>query len=221
MKRVIYILGAYLALGGAVACGSSTSTSSSGGGGGGNTLPAGTLGGAAFTPVDGVAVSLPTSPCNFSGTSLSATAMLLAFTNVPSTCSAFQAVGACNDKANAILVSVAIARTNASGTASAIGPGTYSLTTGTVTPDASGNLTRTNLNYSKTNATCVDAASSVTPTSGSVTITSVTSSRVTGSVTMAFSDGSSFSGNFDVAICGVSFNVCDVGSCSGTGTCVP
>jgi hypothetical protein len=219
MKRVIYILGACLALGGAVACGSGTSSSS--GGGGGNTLPSGTLGGAAFTPVDGVAVLLPTSPCNISGTSLSATAMLLAFTNVPSTCSAFQAVGACNDKANAILVSVAIARTNVSGTASAIGPGTYSLTTGTVTPDGSGNVTRTNLNYSKTNATCVDAAASVTPTSGSVTITSLTSSRVTGSLTMAFSDGSSFSGTFDMAICGVSFNVCDVGSCSGTGTCVP
>ena len=220
MKRVISILGACLALGGTVACGSGTSTS--GGGGAGNTLPSGTLGGVGFTPVDGVALLLPVRTCTFSGASVSATAMLLAFTNVPSTCSAFQVVGACNDKASAILVSVAIEKGNASGgTASAIGPGTYGLTIGPPTPDASGNFTRTNLNYSKTNATCVDAASSVTPTSGSVTITSLTSSQVTGSVTAAFSDGSTFSGNFDVPICGVSFNVCDVGSCSGTGTCVP
>jgi hypothetical protein len=220
MKRVIYILGACLALGGAVACGSSTS--SSGGGGGGTTLPSGTLGGAAFTPVDGVAVWLPARTCTFGGATVSATAMLLAFTNVPSSCSAYQTVGACNDKANAIVVSAAIEKGNVSGgTASTIGPGTYSLTNGTVTPDASGNFTRTNLSYSKTNATCVNAASLVNPTSGSVTITSLTSSQVTGSVTVAFSDGSSFSGNFDVAICGVSFNVCDVGSCSGTGTCVP
>jgi hypothetical protein len=222
MKRVIYILGACLALGGAVACGSSTTSSSSGGGGGGNTLPSGTLGGVAFTPVDGVAVSLPVRSCVFGGVNTSATAMLIAFTNVPNSCSAFQAVGACNDKANATLVSVTIEKANVlGGTASAIGPGTYVLNNGPPTPDASGYFTRTNLNYSKTNATCVDAAASVTPTSGSVTLTSVTSSQVAGSVTVAFSDGSSFSGSFDVAICGVSFNVCDAGNCTGTGTCVP
>ena len=199
------------------ACGSSDNS----GGGGGGSLPSGTLGGTAFTPADATAVALAPKTCTISGVSVSASALALIFTNVASTCSAFQAVGACNDKANATAIFAEIAKGNISGTAvTAIGPGTYPLSTGNPTPDASGNFTFTSINYSKTNATCVDAASSVSATSGSVTLTSVTPA-VAGSITVAFSDGSSFSGNFSsLALCGVSFDVCSLESCSGPGTCV-
>ena len=200
------------------ACGSSAN---SGGGGGAGSLPSGTLGGAAFTPVDAAAVALAPKTCTISGVSASASALGLIFSNVPSTCSAYQAVGACNDKANATAVVAEIAKANVTGTAvTAIGPGTYPLSTGNPTLDASGNATFTSIIYSKTNAACVDAASSVQATSGAVTLTSVTPA-VTGSITVTFSDGSSFSGSFgSLALCSVSFDVCSLESCSGPSTCV-
>jgi hypothetical protein len=214
-------IGAALVL---AACGSSSSDSSGnggGGGGGGSTLPTGTLGGVAFTPVDGLAFSFAPTSCTVQGFNVGMTALGLAFTSVAGSCSVFQAVGACNDKANATLVSAIFSKVSTSGTASAIVPGTYALTTGQPLPDASGNMAVTSMNYTKTNATCVNAAASVTATSGSLTIATITTTRVTGSLNVAFSDGSTFGGNFDVALCSAPFNVCDMQSCGNSGTCIP
>jgi hypothetical protein len=208
-----------------VGCGSSSSDGSStggGGGGGGGTLPSGTLAGTAFTPVDGTAAVLPPTACSVAGTGVNGNAVAIVFTNLAGTCSAYQAVGACNDKANATVVSAIVARVNVTGgTATAIGPGTYALTPGTPFPDASGNVNYTFIGYSKTNATCVNAAASVTATSGTVTISTLTGTRATGSLTVAFSDGSTFSGPFDVALCSVSFDVCALQSCTGPPSCIP
>jgi hypothetical protein len=208
-----------------VGCGSSSSDGSStggGGGGGGGTLPSGTLAGTAFTPADGTAAVLPPTACSVAGTSVNGTAVTMVFSSITSTCTTYQALGACNDKANVTVVTAGIARVNAAGgTASAIGPGTYNLTTGTPVPDATGNYNYVFLGYSRTNATCVNAAATVTATSGSITITSITATRATGSINIAFSDGSTFSGPFDVALCSVSFNVCALQSCTGPASCIP
>jgi hypothetical protein len=211
-----------------VGCGSSSSDGSStgggggGGGGGGNTLPSGTLAGTAFTPADGTAAVLPPTSCSVAGTGVNGNGVAIVFTNVAGTSGTYQSVGACNDKANATVVSAIVARVNVTGgTAAAIGPGTYTLTPGTPFPDASGNVNYTFLGYSKTNATCVNAAASVTATSGTVTISTLTGTRATGSLTVAFSDGSTFSGPFDVALCNVSFDVCALQSCTGPASCIP
>jgi hypothetical protein len=84
--------------------------------------------------------------------------------------------------------------------------------------DVNGNFTQASINYIKTNATCIPQ-SSITTTAGSVIISTISATRVTGSISATFSDGSSYSGPFDVPICADSTSVCSfVNNTCGTGT---
>jgi hypothetical protein len=219
--RKLFVLSVAVAL---AACGSSSSSTSSGGGGDAN--PTGTLAGAAFSPTSSLAAVYPQASCPIPGTtppvSVSATALVLGFTSLSNSCSVYQAIGVCDQKANMVGVMAQVARANIYGASVALTPGTYALNPNP-SPDAQGNLAIADFAYVKTNATCVDAAGSVTATAGSVTIASITATRATGSMSVTFSDSSTFSGSFDVAICPVTGSICSMiaSTCSGTPTCVP
>ena len=58
-------------------------------------------------------------------------------------------------------------------------------------------------------------------TGGTVVISTVTSSAVTGSVDIQFDNGQAYSGTFDVAVCPVSIDICSLFVPCFTHTCVP
>jgi hypothetical protein len=70
-------------------------------------------------------------------------------------------------------------------------------------------------------AVCTAAAGSPTQTAGgSVTIETVSSSNVTGSMDLQFDNGQAYAQAFDAAICPVSIDVCSLFSFCGSHTCV-
>ncbi len=203
VRRVL--LGVTLALAG---CGSSS--------GGSN----GSLGGN-FTATGAMALSYAPAVCPaLGGGTVGLTKLNLMFTNIPNICSASLAAGQCLAKANLAAVIVFIDRGKPGGATTALTAGTYPLTlTGSVV-DAGGNHTSTVVAYGKTDATCTAAA--VSAIAGSVTISTISATRVTGSVSATFSDGSSYNSAFDVPICADSTSVCAAtAGCTGTPACVP
>jgi hypothetical protein len=63
--------------------------------------------------------------------------------------------------------------------------------------------------------------SPVDMTGGTVVISTVTSSAVTGSVDLQFDNGQSYSGTFDAAVCPVSIDICSLFAPCFSHTCVP
>lgn len=206
MKNVnLVLVGVTITLAG---CGSS-----SGGSGG-------SLGGS-FTATGAMALSYAPGVCPALGGGTEGLTMLnLMFTNIPNICGAYFAAGQCNSKANLAAVIVFIQRGKPGGATTALTAGTYPLTLSGPVADAGGNYTSTAFGYGKTNATCT--ATSVSATAGSVTISTISATRVTGSMTATFSDGSSYNSAFDVPICADPASVCAAtAGCTGTVTCVP
>lgn len=217
----LMMLGVALTMAG---CGSSSGGSGGtpgGGGGAGFTAPSGSLGGTAFTATGAIGIAYTPAVCTIGGT-VGFTMLQVLFTNVPNLCSAYLAVGQCSDKANLVAVNAGVQRYKPGGATTALTAGTYPLTLTTPAADANGNYTQTFIGYMKTNVTCVDAAAAVTTTAGSLTISTISATRVTGSLTATFSDGGSYSGPFDVPICADSTSICTMmNGCTGTPACVP
>jgi hypothetical protein len=191
---------------------------SSGGGGGGYTAPTGTLAGDSFTPAGTMAVVYAPAVCTGPGGSESDTRIGLMFTNVPSVCSGFLAAR-CDNRANMTAVVAFVQRYKQSGATTALTAGIYPLTLTAPVADANGNYTNTFISYQKFSATCAVTVTSGTATAGGVTIGSISATRVTGSISATFSDGSSYSGAFDVPVCADPMSVCS--GCSGAPACVP
>ena len=108
------------------------------------------------------------------------------------------------------------------GTPPPVAPGTY-----TMNSPPPGTLVE--VGYDMTDASCNSTAggSSYNP-SGTVTITTITATNITGSYDIVVFDGQHLTGNFDVAVCDSlnSFDICAINSghfvdpCSGTTQCI-
>ncbi len=183
----------------------------------------GTIFGQPFTPVDASALVLSQASCSFEGTTASATGLVVGFGSFSGLCDFVTQNKTCGTKANATLVNLLLVRANViGGTASAVQPGTYTISATTPTPDAQGNITVAQVVPTKTDAACATPPSTPTATGGTITIGTV-SARVTGSADVTFSDGGRVSGTFDVPVCGFQTDVCTAlsgGDCT-TETCVP
>ncbi|WP_242345121.1 hypothetical protein [Anaeromyxobacter terrae] len=181
----------------------------------------GTVLGQAFDPVDGTALVLSPETCIFQNVlQASATAILVGFGTFENMCQVAQQTKACGGKANGTTVNLIVLNASAVGTATAVQPGTYPVTT--AQPDVTKPFTVATAFIAKTDATCADSASAVEATAGTITIDKAGADRVTGNANITFSDGSSVSGAFDVPVCAFSTDVCTgLGAGCKTPTCVP
>jgi hypothetical protein len=195
------------------------SGSSSGGSSGTDfTAPSGTLGGIDFAATGAVGLTYGPSVCFIPDYNWGFTGLSLLFSNEPNLCSAIAGAGPCTAKANEVVVGAGVWRKHPLGATIALTVGTYPLSLATPVADANGNSTQTSIGYSMTDATCV--ATDVYATAGSLTISTISATRVTGSMTATFSDGSDYSGPFDVATCVDPNWACHGGLC-GPLTCIP
>lgn len=180
----------------ALALGALSCSSSSGGDGGGGQL-SGVLQGAAFNPAEGGALVIPPGNCDTSFYS----ALLLGFSATSGLCTYAQTAMLCDARASDTILTLAVIDVGTSAQAPVV-PGTYTV--------GGGSGYEVSASYTKTDATCVDSVPGTVTASGTVTVSTITASRVTGSVDVTFSDGSHVQGSFDVALCSVTVDFCGV-----------
>jgi hypothetical protein len=107
------------------------------------------------------------------------------------------------------------------GTAAPVQPGTYTVSAHTPAPDLQGNITVPQAIISKTDAACHMPQIPVA-VSGTITIDTI-GANVTGSIDLAFDDGSRVAGAFSSPACGFQMDVCTAlagGRCRSE-ACVP
>jgi hypothetical protein len=205
-----------------VACGSSSSSS------GASPPPAaalsGTLLGQPFTPADSAALVPGQGSCSLSSVTASATGLAVRFSSFQGLCSLMTSQNrACGTRANATVLTLLLVNARRGGTAAAVQPGTYTITTTIPAPDAQGNFAIAEGFAAKT-GDCTATASASFAGSGTITIDSVGSS-VTGSADVTFSDGGHVSGSFSAATCSFQVDVCTLFSDLGEGciaqACLP
>jgi len=186
--------------------------------------PPGLFGG--FTPTDGTAVVFAPTTCSvpFVGTT-SASGLAIAFTSFPSTCDFVTATNLCGSKGSAtLLLALAVAGDAGGGTVGALAPGTYPFL---ATPPT-GTFRAAIASAARTTATCgAQPGSPIAMNGGSITVATVTATRVTGSLDLRFADGTAYQRPFDLAVCPLTVDLCSqigASKCTATippWTCVP
>jgi hypothetical protein len=197
---------------GVTACGGETSTLGAAGGSG--TTVTGTVGGTSLSVASQLAAIGPesTSCSGFGGDGGGETctstgqAVIVVLTNrSDATCAAAQAEATSGTSfAFANFVELALLVSNATGT---VAPGTYSI----VSPSSTARSGAAAI-FGTTNATCASVIDS-TAASGSITLTQISATDVSGTYDVSFGSEGSFSGAFDVAVC----DLPDAGTVSGSG----
>lgn len=179
-----------------------------------------------FTPADGAAVLFAPTTCSvpFVGTT-SASGLAIALTSFSGTCDFVTATDLCGSKGSAtLLLALAVAGDAGGGTVGALAPGTYPFLPNPPT----GTFRAAIASAARTTATCgAQSGSPVAMNGGSITVATVTATRVTGSLDLRFADGTAYQHPFDLALCPVTADLCrQIGSprCTATvppWTCVP
>ena len=176
-----------------------------------------------FTPVDGAAVLLAPTTCSvpFVGTT-SASGLAIALTSFSGTCDFVTATNLCGSKGSAtLLLALAVAGDAGGGTVGALAPGTYPF----LADPPTGAFHAALASAARTTATC--GGSRVAMNGGSITVATVSTTRVTGSLDLHFADGTAYQHPFDLAVCPLTVDLCSqIGSpkCTATippWTCVP
>jgi hypothetical protein len=178
----------------------------------------GTIMGTPFTPTDRGALIVPAATCTIPGIGTRSVAVLaLGFSSFPNLCGFVTTTGLCGDVAGSLVVSATVMSSPAAGTASPIGPGTYGIG---MSVDGQGNIVVAGADITKVDAVCTPDAAIPDAQSGSITIATV-SPRVTGTLDVTFTDGSRFSGNFDLPTCSAAVDFCTVinDACGTTPCC--
>jgi hypothetical protein len=174
----------------------------------------------AFTPAGLLAIAVTNASCTVNSATSNTSAVGVIATSHSSSCSVVA-----ENKANASTLLVVVTRSREDGQpASAVAPGTYTISATSPGPDQPAPFVA----VLKTNATCdVDLASVLAgvATGGTVTLTSV-SGTVAGSVSATLAGGGTVSGSFSLAPCSLAgVQACGVsGADPGpvtSGPCVP
>jgi hypothetical protein len=169
-----------------------------------------------FTPVDGTAVIFDPTTCDipFVGTT-SASALAMEFTSFAGTCDFVTTTNLCGSKANStFLAALAIGGVVGSGTAAPFAPGTYPF----LSTPPTGAFQACTASAARTDASCsAGAGASPDMAGGRIVVTTVTATRVTGSLDLRFDDGSTYQRPFDLALCPVTADLC---SLVGSSRCV-
>ena len=154
----------------------------------------------------------------------SATLVQVRLTTAGNVCGQAQEHAFCAEQAAAATASLTIVRANASGgIAPAIGPGTYASSDGNAV-DENGNFMWFWSSWDRLDASCgLLPGGPKEGGLGTVTFDEVGPTRIRGSADIAFDDGSTLSGPFDVAVCdapGAELCASLKGGCSSV-ACVP
>jgi len=177
---------------------------------GGSATPApapsfgGIVAGASFAPVDAAGFLMAPMACDRLGAGTH-TMVLLQFSTASGTCALAQDQAFCGERAAAVSASVAIERENVNGgTVPAIGPGTYgSAGTGMVNADGIVQFFWASVDRNDGTCTALPGGPKEGGT-GTLVLEEVGPSRLRGSASIVFDDGSELSGPFDVAVCAAS-----------------
>jgi hypothetical protein len=102
-------------------------------------------------------------------------------------------------------------------TVAPVGPGTYSFLANPPTGAFKASIS----SAAQVDANCTATGNLPQQLGGSITISSVSASRVTGAMDVHFDNGQVYAAPFDLALCPVSIDVCSLFSFCGTHTCVP
>jgi hypothetical protein len=170
-----------------------------------------------FTPQDGAAVILAPTTCSIlSVGSTSAAALAIGFTSFGGACNFATTTLLCGSRANStLLLALAIGGRVGGGTVGALGPGTYPYLANPPT----GSFVAATASAARTDASCnALPGSPLGMTGGSIVVSSVTATRVAGSLDLQFKDGTAYQQPFDLAICPVTVDLC---SLVGSLGCVP
>jgi len=174
-----------------------------------------------FTPSSGAAVILAPATCTniaFLGpTAISG--ILIDLTSGADACNVLTKAGQCGTgSGSTALVAGAFSGVVGGTTVAPAGPGTYPW----LPNPPSGAFKASTTAAAQVDAVCTAAAGSPTNMSGgSVVISTVTASSVSGSMDVHFDNGQAYTHAFDVAVCPISINVCSLFDFCLSRTCVP
>jgi len=203
MRRAALALSASLL----AACGSSSSSPAAFGG---------------WVHTSGTAIVFPATDCSVAGIpgTTSASGVLVALTDFANACTWITDIQMCGSRASATFVLTLSARGAVGGTAPPMAAGTYPVLTG---PPSTATFAGSIGSALRTDAICgATQANDLAADGGSVVITSITTTNVTGTVDVHLTDGSHYRQPFDVARCDPPASICSLlpgNSCAGPYTC--
>jgi len=173
-----------------------------------------------FKPANGAAVILAPATCNlpFIG-STAISGIFVELASGADACHVLTQAQQCGTGSNStVLLTGAFSGVPGAATVDPTGPGNYSF----LPNPPSGPFKASISSAAQVDAVCTSKPGSpVDMTGGSVVISTVTSSAVTGSVDIQFNNGQAYSGTFDVAVCPVSIDICSLFVPCFSHTCVP
>jgi hypothetical protein len=171
-----------------------------------------------FAPAGSAAVIFAPTTCSipFVG-STAASGLAIALTSLADTCGFLTTTHLCGSKANATLfLAAAISGTPGATSAPPFGPGTYPY----LASPPTGAFQAAIASAAQTTATCsAVSGTSLSMTGGQITVTAVGAGSVTGTFDIRFADGSAYRKPFDVPLCPVTVDLCQLVG-SGSERCV-
>jgi hypothetical protein len=216
-----------------VACGSSSSS---------NPTVTGTIGGASFTAADVEALYVAPASCNFNSAGVTGTVsvagLVLAFSTKTGLCSDLTteiSSGACVAHASSASVELFIADvgiTALGGQASIVTGKSYPVINDPTQVVIGGTTFSDSFGYStRLDATCVPTSTTPVTASGTIVLTSITSSEISGHVDVTFTDHGTLNSDFTAPVCNANLDICAVANaaiasqgtpisiCTPTNTC--
>jgi hypothetical protein len=175
-----------------------------------------------FVPISGSAVVYTSNICPVPQVGNSAVAgILLDFAGYEDSCGVLSKVKQCGSKANSTRITArAVSGQPGAGSIEPVGPGTYSFMS---TPPTDAFMVAMGKAV-RDNAVCEYLPNgNLDMTAGTITITAVSDTQVSGSTDLHFKNGTTFQYSFDFPICATANNLCDhlQGMACTSYTCVP
>lgn len=174
-----------------------------------------------FTAQDGAAVVFAPVVCTLPIGTVSGAAVAVVFTNYPDACGVVTQTRLCGTRADSrTVLALATQGELGSGGIAGVTPGTFVYMPNPPT----GPFRAADAEAAEVDASCTAAPGGAPDmSSGSITISSLTTERVAGSVALRFDNGQALDETFDVAICPVSIDLCDqmTRGCFGRYVCAP
>lgn len=171
-----------------------------------------------FTPLEGTAVVFPRSTCDvaFVGPT-SAVGVAVTLTDFAGTCDFLAATGMCGSRAGSTFIMAAAVDGAAGGAQAPAVPraGAYPF----LSEPPTGAFRAAIGTAVRTDAVCAaQPGTSLDMTGGSIVISSITDTRVTGSLNLVFEDGTGYQHPFDLARCAPPVDICNLLT---FGACIP